>query len=225
MDVGQKNFKKDNPAKFLLLLENVEDIISHDQGNFKKLLKDVYESCEHLSIIMCSYEWVGRVSDSIMPTIINILELDPVSSVKLFMECTGEFKPEEIVKLILYDPKSTYLQALLPDLALWMSQNRNQLTEDQKQYIFKALRGSSREMRIKVLSQHDLFHQLNGNPYSISTLAAFYKNPFVEDNDLVGIYKRLLNSSECFSRQSQDDFSAGTDLNAQKPVLNHKTSP
>ena len=58
---------------------------------------------------------------------------------------------------------------------------------------------SDRETRVKVLSAHDLFKQLNGNPYSISTLAAFYKNPFVEENDLVGIYRRLI-SSELFSQ-------------------------
>ena len=77
--------------------------------------------------------------------------------------------------------------------------------------MLQTLKSASREARIQILSQHDLFHQLNGNPYSISTLAAFYKNPFVENNDLVGIYQRLLNTSECFSKQ---DSSAGTDLNA-----------
>ena len=42
---------------------------------------------------MCSYEWIGHISDQIMPTVISILELDPISSVKLFMEKTaGEFK-------------------------------------------------------------------------------------------------------------------------------------
>ena len=53
-----------------------------------------------------------------------------------------------------------------------------------------------------------MFDQLNGNPYSIATLAAFYKNPFVEDNDLAGIYKRLV-SSEMFSSGIK-----GNDLNA-----------
>lgn len=76
----------------------------HDSESFKKFLENVFQSCQHLSIMMCSYEWVGRVSDAIMPTIIHILELNPVSSVNLFMECTGDFKDEEIVKLILSNP-------------------------------------------------------------------------------------------------------------------------
>ena len=128
LESAHKNMNKDKALKFLLMLENVEDIVSHDEENFKKFLKDVYEGCQNLSIIMCSYEWVGRVSDSIMPTIINILELDPVSSVKLFMECTGEFKPEEIVKLILHNPKDNCLQTLLPELADLVDQRR--LTEE-----------------------------------------------------------------------------------------------
>ena len=98
-----------------MLLENVEDIISHDEDRFKKFIEDVFESCGNLSIVMCSYEWVGRVSDSIMPTIINILELDPVSSVKLFMEFTGEFKPEEILNLVLFNPSQDCLSIIAPD--------------------------------------------------------------------------------------------------------------
>ena len=64
---------------------------------------------------MCSYEWIGHISDSIMPTIISILELDVINSVKLFMERTaGEFKPEEILKLVLANP-SGCLEILLAD--------------------------------------------------------------------------------------------------------------
>ena len=54
-----------------------------------------------------------------------------------------------------------------------------------------------------------MFNQLNGNPYSIATLAAFYKNPFVEDNDLAGIYRRLVSSDMFSSQILSDDASAG----------------
>ena len=46
-----------------------------------------------------------------------------------------------------------------------------------------------------MLSKHDLFEQLNGNPNSISTVASFYKNEFVENNTLVDIYKLLIEDS------------------------------
>ena len=45
---------------------------------------------------------------------------------------------------------------------------------------------------MQVLAAHDLFTQLNGTPYSIKTIAAFYKNPNVAHNDLLGIYERLI---------------------------------
>ena len=73
----------------------------------------MFTQCEQLSILMTSYEWIGRVDESIMPTIINILELDAVSAVRLFMESTGEFKPEEVLKLVLENPNDC-LDILLP---------------------------------------------------------------------------------------------------------------
>ena len=66
---------------------------------------------------MSSYEWVGRISDSILPTIINILELNPINSVNLFMETTGEFKPEEVLKLVIANPTDC-LNVLLPDFPM-----------------------------------------------------------------------------------------------------------
>lgn len=49
---------------------------------------------------------------------------------------------------------------------------------------------------MQVLAAHDLFTQLNGTPYSIKTIAAFYKNPNVAHNDLLGIYERLISIDE-----------------------------
>ena len=48
---------------------------------------------------------------------------------------------------------------------------------------------------------------MNGNPYSINTIARFYKNPFVEDNDLVRIYKSLDSNEQDRSQGSIIDGS------------------
>ena len=90
----------------MLLLENVEDLIAQDCNAFKSFIEEVYERCEHLSIIMCSYEWIGHINKSIIPTIFHILELDTVSSVNLFIERTGELKAEEVFKLVLANPEN-----------------------------------------------------------------------------------------------------------------------
>lgn len=50
---------------------------------------------------MSSSEWIGNICHSILPTFINILELDPVSSVNLFMDKTGDLKDEEVLNLVL----------------------------------------------------------------------------------------------------------------------------
>ena len=76
-----------------------------------------------------------------------------------------------------------------------------------------------RNKRISVLAAHDFFQQLFGNPYSIQTLAAFYKNPLVEGNDLVGIYKRLV-SSEIYDNSSAMHNSTG--IESEKPQLDYR---
>ena len=76
-------------------------------------MNELIENCEELSIVVSSYEWVGQI-ETIMPTIVSILELDKMSSVNLFMEKTGEFKPEEVYKLVLENPKNC-LDILLPN--------------------------------------------------------------------------------------------------------------
>ena len=82
---------------------------------------------------MCSYEWIGHISDQIMPTVISILELDPISSVKLFMEKTaGEFKSQEILNLVIENPKDC-LPILLPDADHLELYTRKHFTEQEKQ--------------------------------------------------------------------------------------------
>ena len=64
---------------------------------------------------MTSSEWIGKIAQFLVPTIIYILELNPLSSVKLFMEITGvrDFKPEEVLALVNKNPKNC-LELLLP---------------------------------------------------------------------------------------------------------------
>ena len=56
-----------------------------------------------------------RSTSSLDPVIIYVLELDDVSSVKMFMEITGELTAKEIYKLVMYNPKGC-IHLLLPEL-------------------------------------------------------------------------------------------------------------
>ena len=168
-----KHLQSDSRRKFLLLLEDVEDLITEDEKGkkFKRFLKEVYENCELLQILLCSHEWIGHISDTIMPTIISILELDAVSSVKLFMEKTaGEFKPEEILKLVLENPQNCLEILLQEDQQSENVSGTNEETkelrsannrpldfqESDKRKMLEVLR-RNRETRIQVLSAHDMF--------------------------------------------------------------------
>ena len=75
-----------------------------------------------------------------------------------------------------------------------------------------------------MLAAHELFRNLlNGNQYSITTMAAFYKNPFMEGNDLKGIYQKII-SADFFCSQITDDAAAGANLNQQSPRLHAETT-
>ena len=81
------------------------------------------------------------------------------------------------------------------------------MTPDQKKSIKIKLQDYKK--RIEVLSKHNLFEQLNGNPNSISTFASFYNNDFV-DSKLVDIYKLLIEDSIYSNSESTDTM---TNLN------------
>ena len=55
-----------------------------------------------------------------------------------------------------------------------------------------------------MLAAHDLFAQLDGNPFSIKTLASFYKNRNVANNTLLGLYKRLVEEDDPSEQDGHD---------------------
>ena len=99
-----KHISSDSGHKFLLLLDNIEEIISQDRQKFVTFIKEAFENCSNLSIVMCSYEMIGKISDSIIPTSIFIMELDQQNSVNLFMDNSEELSSQDILTLIVTKP-------------------------------------------------------------------------------------------------------------------------
>lgn len=139
------------------------------------------ESCQNLTIMLSSCEWID-LCPTFPSTFINILELDRIRSVHLFMQVTSlsELRAEEVHDLVKSYPKVNFKE-VSPDMS---EEDAAKLQE------LQTLKRSPQK-RILLLAAHDLFQQLDGNPYSIKTIAAFYRNPHVTNNDLKGIYQRL----------------------------------
>ena len=70
-----------------------------------------------------------------------------------------------------------------------------------------------------MLAAHDLFKRLDGNPYMIKSLANFYHNPFVDNSDLKGIYRRLLELD-----QEDDEESVRASISQKTQELKKMTS-
>ena len=89
---------------FLIMLENVEDILRDDIAKFQKFLERMLQDADSVKILMCSSE----VTKEIMPDfskMVPILELDPENSVRFFIDRIDRPCSEgEVLDLILEKP-------------------------------------------------------------------------------------------------------------------------
>ena len=84
----------------------------------------------------------------------------------------------------------------------------------------ESLKRSKAEDRIRLLAAHDLFNRLEGDPYTIQAFAAFYTNQYVDNNDLMGIYNRLLELSD--NSSLKDDLAPA--IRFQKKAIKNKAA-
>ena len=97
-----KHINKETQIRFLLMIDNVEDLISNDGIELRDIIQTLILDCPKLTIMVNSYEPIVRSTDNLDRCIIYVLELDDVKSVKMFMEITGELQAKEILKLVLH---------------------------------------------------------------------------------------------------------------------------
>ena len=184
--VKRSQHEKDG-RKFLLMLENVEKIVRYDGEFFlNEFLVMLLNECNNLTIVISSCEWID-FTPPFLPVFLDVFELDYVNSVKLFLDYLNlkEIKAQEVYELIEAYPNV--------DLSRVLGQQADELNESEKKDLFSLnYLIKHPQKRLHVLAAHDLFFQLAGNPYSIKTIAAFYRNPFVDDSSLKGIYERLI---------------------------------
>jgi len=88
--------------KFLLCIDNAEEIIEHDGKRFKQLVARIINECTNLSIIITSRKNLGPMDDCIQSSIHVLHALKPQYSVEFFLEQT-DIEAEEILELIKLD--------------------------------------------------------------------------------------------------------------------------
>ena len=104
----QKQVKKSNLSKdqkFLICLDNVEDLITHKSADFQKLLKDLTEECPRLKIILTSNRGLNTALNLVHPIVKYCHHIKISNSVELFLDTLRKngriIQPREVIDLII----------------------------------------------------------------------------------------------------------------------------
>ena len=101
----------------MLALDSVEQVVQ-DDGDFflNHFLDRLLGACSCLTIMISSCDWIDFNAD-FLPINCNILELEPLQAVNLFIDSIGfrEISGEEVYELNQAHPKFNFTQ-VLPDL-------------------------------------------------------------------------------------------------------------
>ena len=181
----KKQYSK-NDHKFLVVFDNVEDLIEHDGDNFCNLLSKFVTQCERVSVVLVSVRPLGILynSEHVKTQHIFLDHLKPRQAVELFIDQSKDIFEDELLDLVLANPKNC-IEKLLPGV----KEITEPLSAAQHKRIMAVLRNY--DTRIDVLAAHDFFVQLSGNPLSISILSSFHRLEHMKGNDLTSIYRRL----------------------------------
>ena len=106
-------------GKFLLVLDNIENVVQFDGEFFvKDFVQRLLQECKNLTIMVSSRDEIYFELNPV-PHNIDILELDPIYSVKLFLHHTRqqELKASDVFELVeKFPPSKQKLQAFMPGL-------------------------------------------------------------------------------------------------------------
>lgn len=99
-------FKNETAKKFLVCLDNAEELIEYKQSEFKQLLKKLLNSCPYLQILITSRKHLLKIDDNIDTDPLFIPELKGNKPVELFLKRTEKLRQisiQEIIEIIKLD--------------------------------------------------------------------------------------------------------------------------
>ena len=96
-----KHFASDKSTdqKFLLCLDNAEEIILNENSEFKQVLYDLFEYCPNLYIIVTSSKNIGPLPNDLPPTTQFLHSLKAELAVEIFLDNCGEHFDDDFDEL------------------------------------------------------------------------------------------------------------------------------
>ena len=179
----------------MLALDNCEGLLDKSGDVFKELLSFFMNKCKMLKILVISRNDFGTSyeGEQIQPLILP--QLGSKQAVQFFLDVLGnevisKITTDEIIELILNTPFYPFNKAIPQKGVIIQEQITEESREEQKKLLEASLAtGIDNAKVVEILSYHDLFWLLQGNPTSLTRCADVYLNPFNEMNSLLDLYK------------------------------------
>ena len=143
-------------------------------------------NCSAVTVLLVSTRPIGiieQLPQQVKHIFLNSLK--PQQAVESFIDQSNDIYEDEILELILANPKGC-INKILPNV----QDLEEPVSEEIKSRILFALRDYNN--RLEVLAAHDMFQQISGNPMSIRILANFHRSDFYQASSLAQIYKRMM---------------------------------
>lgn len=222
----QKNFSQSKDRRFLLALDNCECLIDKSGEVFKELLSFFMNKCKMLKILVISRNDFGTnyEGEQIQPLILP--QLGSKQAVQFFLDVIGDEKrmkitTDEIIELILNTPFYPFNKAIPQKGKIISEQITDESREEQKKLLEANLTlGIDNAKVVEILSYHDLFRLLQGNPTSLTRCANVYLNPFNEMNSLLDLYKMVKQSNNI---NDEDEYPDKIDDTRPRIHLNNES--
>ena len=157
-------------------------------------------------------------------------QLGSKQAVQFFLDVLGNAKSRsidtaEITELILGSPQYPVSKGIPNSKGIVRIPEKDKITETFRSEIRKLIENQlnicqDNSKLVEILSQHDLFRLLQGNPTSLSRAANIYLNPFNEINSLLDLYNQFkLNKMEEEHHETEQKI----DDTRPKPRLNNES--
>ena len=218
---GQAKKSKQQTNRFLLCLDNIEDLIKYKGQDVQEFIKKMNTDCSTLSVVMTSSRPLHFQQDVPMKTQI-LGHLSKSVSAELFVEYAGVITEKDVYELMLMDEHFPIGHSKL-GIGVTKEQFRQKVhSQEVKDKIMKYLKSPTRFM--KALENHDMFRQLNGNPLSIRWFAALHANDMMKNCSLKQIYQEIKDQKASIEEQDDSKSQGSKQSRARKAAYQNRLS-
>ena len=167
------NHLKEKIKDVLIVLDNVDEVLSNERARFREFVELLLVSCPNVKVLITSRSPLGGISSS-TEKVYNLNNLDATNSKELFLlRSPRNISDFELQELLMYQPTSfeqDYIMTSRPYESLSHVKPKNHVSNINN--LHTQLCTPSNDYKAKSLEHHQLLQILGGHPQAISLAAA-----------------------------------------------------